>query len=228
MIEINLLHDEIKKGIENYFSFLKDFHFSDFIEIDFGLNYHFESINNDSNIEIRVERLSFAPISVNINGYRIAFLEPDNNFEKNYVKKAEEYYIDYEEYLERNKNKETDEFRKRYRTLLTELNNQYFEEVAFILKRNKKVFSGDNSLLKVNRALAIEEAIVSWKENDITRKIKDEIYSCDFKFGSGIEGSYEAQSIEEIRKYLKDLEDDSIRDIDVYDWNKEKIKFSLD
>lgn len=224
MIEINLLYEDIRKGIEKYFSFLKEYHFSDFTETDFGLSYHFECTNGDSNIDICVEAMSYTPIHLQINKHSITLLEPENDFQKQYAEKAEEYYITYEQHYKKNKISFSETQSSQYKLLLKELNEEYLQEAALILKRNKNVLSGNNSLLEINLAIAMKK----WKMEDETRKNHDKIYSCEFKFGSGIESSYEAKSVAEIKKYLKELDDNSIRDIEVYDWNMQKIDFLLD
>lgn len=221
MIKRENIHEEVRNGIEKYFSFLKEYHFSDFTETDLGLWYHFISTNEDSEIDICVEALSFAPLSVTINGFIVSLLEPENDFQKQYYRKGEEYYNEFDQL---SKADNTAGITENRRLLMRQLNEEYLKEAAFILKRNENVLFGDNGLLESNLKILMNKR----EKEDKIRIKKEKLYSCEFKFGSGIESSYEAVSLEEIRKYLKELKVDSIHDIEVYDWNMKKIDFVLD
>nr|WP_294779169.1 hypothetical protein [uncultured Flavobacterium sp.] len=223
MINREQIHEEVRNGIEKYFSFLKEYHFSDFAETDLGLWYHFKSSNQDSEIDICVEALSFTPLGVTINGFIVSLLEPENDFQKQYNRKGEEYYNECDQNCKAYKNNAS-ETTEKYLLLVKQLNEEYLKEAAFILKRNENVLFGDNILLESNLKVITNEL----EKEDKIRKKKEKLYSCEFKFGSGIESSYEAFSLEEIKKYLKELKLDSIHDIEVYDWNMNRIDFVLD
>lgn len=219
------LYKDVKNGIDTNFSFLKEYNFSDFVEKQLAYEYHFECSNDKTKIDIWFELIPSTPIWIKISEYYIETLEPNNNFLKKYNTALKKLYTNYfDKYLETNQDCWFDKLNEQYKLLGRELNNTYFKEMAQILKRNENVLLGDIELLKANYVVlqTIDE------QNNEQRRIKDKIYSCEFKIKGGIEAEYESNSLQEIRTYFKKLADNSITDIQVFDWNKQRIPFSLD
>ncbi|WP_293305199.1 hypothetical protein [Pedobacter sp. UBA5917] len=187
----------IRKQIDDTFSFLKEYGFTDFSEKQLAYEYHYESSNTHSKIDIWFEFAPGSPFWVTVNGYHIETIEPDNPIIRNYHSTED---------------------------LSDSINDQYLKEIASILKRNTAVLYGDITVVEnMHQKLVAEN-----EEINRERKVREKRYTCEFECLNGLVVSeFEANSLTEIRTSLIGMNDPSITNIEVFDWNGKKIDFSF-
>lgn len=193
-------HQTIRKQLDDAFSFLKEHGFSDFSERQLAYEYHYESSNAHATIDIWFEFAPNSPFWATVNGYHIETLELDNPT----IKRCYEQLA-----------------------IIADgdaIRDAYLKELVAILKRHTSVLYGDTALLEKNHQLLVaqREAL----ERD--RKMREKLYTCEFELADGMAVyEYQASSLAEIKTYLVELKDSSICNIEVVDWNGNKVEFSL-
>jgi len=190
----------IRKQLDDAFSFLRDHGFAAFSERQLAYEYHYEGTNGHANIDIWFEFAPNSPFWATINGYHIETLEPDNKVIKHCYEQLA--IMD-----------DGDVARE-----------AYLKELVAILKRHTAVLYGDTDLLEKNHQLLVAQR----EELEQERKANEKLYTCEFELGNGMAVyEYQGSSLAEIKNYLVELKDPSLRNIEVVDWNGNKVEFSL-
>lgn len=193
-------HQTIRQQLEDAFSFLKAHGFTPFAERALAYEYHYESANAHVVLDIWFEFAPNSPFWATVNGYHIETIELDNPTIKHC-----------HEQLALSDNEDA-------------ISNAYLKELAAILKRNVSVLYGDMALLEKNHQLLVAQR----DELERERKVKEKLYTCEFELSDGIAVyEYQAKSLAEIKTHLTELKDLGLCNIEVVDWNGNKVDFSL-
>lgn len=208
-------YEDIKNSIFKHFSFLKEEGFSECNEEQIAYEYHFVYEKNELKIDISFEAVISTPIWVQIRGIHI------HNFDKKNILGK---YSDLLGKLYTNTSINSKKQINNYNNKGYLLNDDYLEEVAQLIKSDKNILNNvtlyfDEISKKINEQI---------KNKDLKRRREKEILTCEFEIIEGLVFEHEAKTIEEIRDYLKSLNEKNISNVKVYDWNDNRINFAYD
>ncbi|MEO5910169.1 MAG: hypothetical protein ABIP95_04730 [Pelobium sp.] len=213
----------IQHSLVNHFGFLNDLGFSDFKAYQLAYEFHFEAKNSKAKIDISFDAISSSPIWIQVNGYYVDHLEPENEEIKKYKDKLNQHYEGiFQQYLKTNKTKYLKLLNDEYAKFGKKINDDYLKEISELIKRNIFILDGELEQLKLaSEKFRKKKDSLQEKEN-----IKQEIYTLEFDFCQN--GDYSAfeefKTLEEAKIYLKD--NNEIKKYRIFDCHKNEIETS--
>jgi len=221
---MNRMYLDIKESIIRNFNFLKAYGFSDFIENQKAYEFHFETKNDDIQIDIWFEAISSSPVWVQINQYYIENIEPENLILKDCDLQREKKYDElFQQYLKTDDAVYLDKIQNCYINKGKDINELYLRECSVILKRNICVLKGDLKTLKLNT----DEDLIKKTQLKVDERVKNKIYTLEYQFypkGCIDEAFEEFASLDELNSFLKERTD--IKKYRILDWNMKIVKTS--
>lgn len=199
-------YQEIKESIEKYFGFLKEFGFSQFEEVQYAHELHFETKNDFVSIDIYIEATTSTLIWANINNYFIDNLELNNSVIEAYKTAIRENYDDlFEQYLKTKNTILLDKIEDQYIVNGKEINDNYLRELSEILKRHSSTLSGDFELLESNSKFLKK----THEKKVALERVKKGTYTLEYQFMSEVDfdAYQEFDTLKDIKPYLEQRTD---------------------
>ena len=223
-VNMNRMYIDIKESITRNFKFLKAYGFNDFCENQKSYEFHFETKNNDVQIDIWFEAISSSPVWIKINQYYIESIEPENLILKDCSLLREKKYDEFfQQYLKTDDVVYLNKIQKCYINKGKDINELYLNECSVILKRNISILNGNLESLKLNT----DEYLIKNKQLKIDERVKNKIYTLEYQFypkGCIDDAFEEFKSLNELYSFLKVRTD--IKNYRILDWNLKIVKMS--
>ncbi|MBP2833495.1 2OG-Fe(II) oxygenase [Aquimarina sp. U1-2] len=212
---------DIEKSLKAYFSFIKDYGFSDFEYEQFGYGINYVANKDNLAIRIYVEMICSSYIWISINDYYITHLEPDNIIFKSYEEQREQLYGSLEDRRSKMEAEGSNKLWESYYAYGKTINDEYLKGISLLLRKYPNILNGDLEILKVNE----KKANLEYERKETDQRKKNKIYTLRFQSVWFESDDYELfkefVSINDIQVYLK--KETHITNYKIFDWNMNEI-----